>query len=829
MKSYPLISALAFLIGAAFALWVTFGLALNGQMTQAVAAGTFIGLGAIGLSLNLWRAGWRAALHNAGRAGIVTTLLTAAYVLVAGVFYRDAAFAWPAEPFTLLLIVITAFFLWRVTHKLPAPPAKRWPRYWHAGFIIFALLYSVLAVRAALVYAGVVNADGLAYMQIARQLAAGEFVVRAYWAPLYSYLMVPLLWLNVDIIVAAHLVTGFALLAGLGAIYVFGLQIKLSPPLSLSVLLLALPFLTPIAFEFLTPDTLEIAVVFFYLVAAMRALDHPADLRWGILCGIMGALAFYGRSYALPFFIVHFTLMIFLLIAFKIQKITTLKSWLAGIITCTLLVAPWVAAISARTGSLTLSVASVGNRAMVAPVHPFGGAGGIHASLKCSIAQPCPQPDDVLFPWEDHDPTQLDRWSPFESVDYLRHQVNLVNDNIAKRFSQSATIYLIVLVVGSIFMCLALLRNRPTHDVLLLLIMALSALIYLGGYTTTFSDPARYHWIPMILGLLMLVLGIDRAVKALRPNPAHAPNALARHPIKNRYIGGISLIIGLLIALLLPLIGSLLQAQADALRIEIDRNGSSGYLAADHGFSASGCVTVRWRADGINAIFLNDMGTTGLEQSREICGLSSEPIRFRIVHQDGTESTYELPVERYWTQPAVKGAVLLAALLTLFGLYLLADALAQVLQERPHLHRALRLINALIITASLLYLLSAIIGREWTEREWREIINFTPQTCTTRHIQALEPVIEAPFVNDSDTGIAFTVSFLTQTRSYGTINRGIFSLEQRGTFLQDLGIVQLLTLARYEEEYVQALGLEPILRLPICDQDYVLLAVPQNP
>ena len=85
-------------------------------------------------------------------------------------------------------------------------------------FILAAVIFVSLAMTFMSSFQFWINTDATAYLSIARQYLAGEFsrAVNAYWGPLLSWLMVPLLATGVAPLMAARVVE---LAAGLATLF----------------------------------------------------------------------------------------------------------------------------------------------------------------------------------------------------------------------------------------------------------------------------------------------------------------------------------------------------------------------------------------------------------------------------------------------------------------------------------------------------------------------------------------------------------------------------------------------------------------------------------
>src|SRR5688572_3468511 len=182
---------------------------------------------------------------------------------------------------------------------------SRLPRSWEV--FIPLLLYAGLMLVGIPARLEQMNVDGVTYVRRAQYVAAGLWreSLTAYWSPLISWSMAPLIRMKVDGLLAARVV-----LAGWGAAWVVAAQLLfrgVCPAPQWLRLVVGGAFAVVAAhlsLGMITPDVIMAACLLGYL--AMIA--HPALLRRRRIAfgaGALAGLAFLGKSYALPFFLVH--------------------------------------------------------------------------------------------------------------------------------------------------------------------------------------------------------------------------------------------------------------------------------------------------------------------------------------------------------------------------------------------------------------------------------------------------------------------------------------------------------------------------------------------
>jgi hypothetical protein len=246
------------------------------------------------------------------------------------------------------------------------------PRAWLVAgrFTAVALAaYAAVAIALAFAFAHQINPDGISYLRIAGYYAHGDVgrAVSAYWSPLYSWLLVPFLWLGVPGLLATKLLGALLAVA-----WVWGVA-RLGPRYVESRvargLLLAAAAVAALGWsmERIAPDLLLAAFIAWYLCMAS---DPAVAERPGraFLTGVLGGLAALAKIYALPFVSVHWIGTV----ALAAWAGTADRRWGrralvagTGLLGFGLVVVPWVVALSVSYGQLTITTAAARNQPIV--------------------------------------------------------------------------------------------------------------------------------------------------------------------------------------------------------------------------------------------------------------------------------------------------------------------------------------------------------------------------------------------------------------------------------------------------------------------------------
>jgi len=338
-------------------------------------------------------------------------------------------------------------------------------------------------------------------------------VVRGYWAPLLSWLIAPLIYLGAPPHVSYQVVVGLA-----GFFWIL-LSVRLAKRVGvnhmgrLAIAAAMMVIILANGFSLITPDILGALFISLYFYW----ITHPAlegnPVRFGIMVGLSGALAYYAKYYNLPFVLAHIILVTALSILRRRQVRTVLTSSLVSIFILLMLISPWILAMSHRYGHITITTSGGITRAIVGPdanIHP------------CWDQQLCDQPADILYTWEDPQPQYYTAfgWSPFDSLRHFRHQIQLVKSNLWEwtletMFRLGSILPLSFFgtgIMALIFWSDSKRRSRCGW-------VFLTAALYASGYMFTYSAQFRYYFpvlpILIIVGYLLVQRIFERAREGL--------------------------------------------------------------------------------------------------------------------------------------------------------------------------------------------------------------------------------------------------------------------------------------------------------------------------
>jgi len=373
--------------------------------------------------------------------------------------------------------------------------------------LLFWTFYFVFAGISAYIYRFQHNPDGISYLVVSKQYLSGHFndAINPYWSPLLSWLLIPFLGLGVHPFAAPKIFYFLFNILSLSVI-AFGLKrLNVSKHVHLVTLLTAVGFLSYASNLETTPDPIlgTLLLIYMFVVIDRKYLSSTKNAAWA---GSVGALAYYSKAYALPFFLIHFPLMHF----FHWKDATTApikhavtRNFLIGIVAFFLVSSPWIAIISVKAGFPTFSSASQYTKRLYGP-----GSRGVPLGSKL-----LPPPTASGFcVWDNITPhigLVSDRdWSPFHSKAEMSHAWLTVKQNVADtfKFLNEYSALWIALLAGMV-----LIGKSSIMTWGLLLTFAL----YLAGYQMLVVTP-RYLYFAFFFLLVFGSTVIDQLISKMQ-------------------------------------------------------------------------------------------------------------------------------------------------------------------------------------------------------------------------------------------------------------------------------------------------------------------------
>ena len=239
--------------------------------------------------------------------------------------------------------------------------------------IIFLIIYSVIAGFLLQYFQYMIAGDEISYIDIAGAYATGNWgtAINGYWSPLYSWLLTPFLLFQYNPLYAVYISKIVSLIIGFFAIITvrrLSRTFEIDRNIERSILIALIPSLIFFSLIYPTPDLLLVLFLTYYLSIIFKS-EYSNSLINGVICGFVGAAAYLTKSFAFPFFLVHFVLfnMIFFVKGLEIEKKNILKNLSLGLILFFVMSGLWAGTISEKYGKMTISTAGEYNQAIVGP------------------------------------------------------------------------------------------------------------------------------------------------------------------------------------------------------------------------------------------------------------------------------------------------------------------------------------------------------------------------------------------------------------------------------------------------------------------------------
>lgn len=361
-----------------------------------------------------------------------------------------------------------------------------------SALLMYVLLYSIYPH-----YQYYVDPDGTAYLTIAQRYADGIFVqaINGYWSPWSCWLTALLIKAGLQPIPASVIINT---IGATGFLYIsqsFFLKFRVERALQWVLNLSLVVFLCFAVFWQSFDDLWEC----FFLLSALRMMLVQRFAKqpglW-LALGLMGALAYFAKAYAFPFFILNTVCCVYF-ITHK-DKGQWLKICAVAIVTMVAASMPWIYALNYKYGIWTTSTAGSLNMSWYLVGHPYWREG-------VKLLPPA-YPDSPYY-WEDPyvsngiTPHFWSSWHLF-GLQFLR--IGLNGYKLLISMLQLSVFFPVVAVVALLSLWRKKLSDLFSGNAR---VIALSFVLFPLGYVLI-NFESRYLWymlpLSMVLGSLLL-------------------------------------------------------------------------------------------------------------------------------------------------------------------------------------------------------------------------------------------------------------------------------------------------------------------------------------
>lgn len=386
--------------------------------------------------------------------------------------------------------------------------------------VIF-ITYFLFALIFGIAYKFKMNPDGISELRLAGYIAEGHFQqsVSAGYSPFNTWLTSLFISFGFDGLTAARLEVA---LCGAGLLFcgwLLALRFDLPQKIRFIALLTATPLIAFWTIQFISPDVLFAALTLCYLYLVTDP-DILNKRRASFLCGIAGGFSYLAHHYALPFFLIHFPVMLLTRgytdkkeEGFPWKKVFI--SWGKGIAALLIIASVWIGIVSSKYGHLIISPKGGIAHAIMGPKdkdrrHPYF-VGGLFK----------PRDDYAIHIFEDPLDVKFESWSPFESKEYFMHQLHLIKDNAAyilNHFINKSPFFTYAFMIGFLaFIPIVFILNISNKKKKFLYAWIIATFsIYCSGFLLLIARSPRRFYALMLVFLLLSFHFMEELKYAIR-------------------------------------------------------------------------------------------------------------------------------------------------------------------------------------------------------------------------------------------------------------------------------------------------------------------------
>ena len=368
-----------------------------------------------------------------------------------------------------------------------------------SAFLISVVFYLVLILILFPFYRYQIDPDGFSYIGIAQKYLAGDFAnaINGCWGPMISWLLIPVLAVGIKPLVGFKILTSIIGLLTLFQSYKTLQKLAIDSSLFLPSLLCLAIILLNFALTLVAPDLLFAFFGMCFVNLLLSYNQNQQGFTSSILMGAIGAMLFLTKNYGLPFFIVTFSLIsfvIFIRTSDKVHRLKLLSNYLIGIIVFGIISFIWIYLISNKYGYWTFGTAGHYNHRVFGP-QSLG-----HPMFYIGLMEPPNGTATTIM--EDFSNVELPAWAAQDMASNLKFYVSRLLNNlfgyfkIINDFSFATASILLVSVVFLIQK-----GKKSLHNHLLVILLFLFVLTI--GYVMLVIEH-RYLW---LYNLLMVVVG----------------------------------------------------------------------------------------------------------------------------------------------------------------------------------------------------------------------------------------------------------------------------------------------------------------------------------
>ncbi|MCQ9206120.1 MAG: hypothetical protein NG737_07410 [Omnitrophica bacterium] len=386
--------------------------------------------------------------------------------------------------------------------------------------IILLITYISLVTIFSFANRYFINPDGVSYMRLAGYIAEGNFQqsVSGHWSPLISWCLAPFMLFGIEGVTAARIVLSLSGLVLLLGSWLLAKRFNLVYPINFVALLITALLIVSWS-KGISPDLLMTA----FLICYLYGVTDPNILtkkKLAFSCGVFAGLAYLSKHYALPFFLIHFPLIVvlrgyFYRDASRILNKKVFTTLFIGLITFLVIASPLIISYSVKYNRLTIGTAGIHAHAAVGPDVKITKARfrGLRQPKSYAI-------NTWEYPIYQDNLEDFKTWSPFENKKYFKHQVKVALSNTNLIYKFFVNNYFIIGILSICFLPFAFFIKRMGREKRFLYgWVIITIILYCSGYIMVylpFDSGKRYFYIIYLIVLLLSFNFIQEIIKNVR-------------------------------------------------------------------------------------------------------------------------------------------------------------------------------------------------------------------------------------------------------------------------------------------------------------------------
>ena len=378
----------------------------------------------------------------------------------------------------------------------------------HTFLLIISPIFLIIAIVLILtIFNHQLNPDATSYFAIAQKYAHGDIrhAINGYWGPLFSWLLVPAVWLGISLSIAGKFLSVIVAIVLLAVAYKFFESRNVNRTAAVLICIaLSILLLVWSVTEAITPDLLLTLLTAIFAIQLSNFIARPTRGR-AVFLGSLGACMYYTKGFGLFLFVG----IIGLVALWQWLKVDhglklVLRRYAPIAIVLAVLTLPFIAVISVKYHQLTINNAGAYNQHVVGPY-------GKNMGQPVDYMGPLPPDKTATTVWEDPTifTTLIPGWSPLDSRLHMGYFINnIVYKNILLTLSYIQSMGALVCAGVVVLFAGCFGRSRFRRD---FVVFAGITGVMLVAYISVFVT-ARYLWTGGVLGLLALGLWLSVAM-----------------------------------------------------------------------------------------------------------------------------------------------------------------------------------------------------------------------------------------------------------------------------------------------------------------------------